>query len=487
MMHKTTSNPVLLAEESEQLAKRLVSCLPAATFEMETLAKLTGIKASRDIPSAAVECAYRPRMLLNPDFVAQYCQRDEHLFLLVMHELWHIILAHTRIYPRATMAHNIAFDAIINAALARQFPGAEYRGFFEVINAADQFPGCLLRPPEGWPHNPHYPDDVGPAGTKRILQRLYPSNNVDRWTPPLYEEILNLLRRDALEKAARGEAWIIQEPVLLGDHRPNGQHGSAADEEFLRDVLKRVVRSWPPPPSILGQRAAGGSLNDWYSILGVSTEEARRAFARLLRRALGPYQGRQQRRRRAPFVAVTGMSVMPNARDRMVPARRSLGVQGLLWNQPGIVNVRVPDVPSKAHVYLDVSGSMANLLPHLLGLLLPYVARGQIEVFQFSTVVEPMPLDELRQAKLNTTRGTDINCVLNHLLEPRKPAIKKALILTDGYTGSPADEVAHSFAGQSVKIHVVLPYESAWMSDLEPIATTMTVLPPIRPARSPWG
>ncbi len=74
--------------ESSDLVARLVACLPAATFEMETLCRLAGIKASRDIPSAAVECTYRPRLLLNPDFVGKYCERDEHLFLLVMHELF---------------------------------------------------------------------------------------------------------------------------------------------------------------------------------------------------------------------------------------------------------------------------------------------------------------------------------------------------------------------------------------------------------------
>ena len=83
-----------------------------------------------------------------------------------MHELWHVILAHTRLYPRPTGAHNIAFDAVINAGLAREFPGPEYRGFFEAVNPAETFPGLLLRPPEGWPQRPLYPD-AGPLGRSR--------------------------------------------------------------------------------------------------------------------------------------------------------------------------------------------------------------------------------------------------------------------------------------------------------------------------------
>jgi hypothetical protein len=387
------------------------------------------------------------------------------------------------------MAHNIAFDAIINAALARQFHQPEYRGFFDAINKSDEFPALLLRPPEGWPSNPQYLDDVGPAGTKRIMQRLYPPNNIDRWAPPLYEEILNLLRKDALEKAARGEAWLIEDPTLLGDHRDDGtgQDGVAVDDEFFRDVLKRVVKNWPPPSHVLGhQRGDGDKFGDWFSVLGNSTEEARRAFSRLLQRALGPRRGKQRRRTRAPLSTITGLSVMPNARDRMVPARRNLGIQGLLWNQPGIVKVRVPDVPSKANVYLDVSGSMVSLIPHLLGLVLPYVVKGQAEIFQFSTVVEEMPLEDLRKAKLRTTRGTDINCILRHLIETANPPIKRALVLTDGYTGVPHEDLARIIEERNIRIHVVLPDESHWMNDLENFAATMTVLPPIRPERSPW-
>jgi hypothetical protein len=144
---------------------------------METLVQLVGIEATREVPSAAVTCEGRPRLLLNPDFVAAHCARDEHLFLLVMHELWHVILAHTRLYPRATPAENIAFDAVINAGLCRQFPGPEYRGFFEALNPADAFPGCLLRPPEGWPHAPRIPRRVRgwPARTRGLLERLYPA------------------------------------------------------------------------------------------------------------------------------------------------------------------------------------------------------------------------------------------------------------------------------------------------------------------------
>jgi hypothetical protein len=467
--------------ESAELIARLLACIPAATFEMETLCRLAGIKASRAIPTAAVECVYRPRMLLNPDFVAKHCAGDEHLFLLVMHELWHIILAHTRLYPRATLAHNIAFDAIINAGLARQFNRPEYRGFFETLNPGDQFPGCLLRPPEGWPHDPQYPD-AGPPGTREIIQQLYPKDNASRWSAPLYEEILNLLRDYIRDQIAKGE--IILEPFLLGDHDNPANDSWAMDDPFMGDVIRRVTKSWPAPPFAVGRNGAGGAGADWAMVVGQSSEDARRAFVNVLKRCLGPRYGSMKRRARSPIPGMAGMNVLPNPRDRLASARQLLGVQGTLWGQPGIVRARLPETPSRSHIYLDVSGSMSQHLSPLLGLILPYVANGQALVYQFSTIVESLPLERLRPGKLRTTQGTDINCVLAHVLAA-KPSVRRVLILTDGYTGKPHLEYARQLAERGIRIYAVIPAETSWTHDLKGIARSLTILPPLRP-RSGW-
>ncbi|MDX2141482.1 MAG: VWA domain-containing protein [Chloroflexota bacterium] len=468
--------------ESDQLIGRLLSCLPAATFEMETFCRLAGIKASRRIPTAAVEVGHRSHMLLNPDFVNKYCKRDEHLFLLVMHELWHIILAHTRLYPRATMANNIAFDAIINAGLSRQFTGPEYRGFFEALNPADNFPSVLLRPPPGWPENPVYPD-VGPPGTRRVLERLYPRNNKARVAAPLYEEILALIKEDLKQKIERGE--VVIEPVLIGDHDSADGEAGVLDDPLMKEVLRRTTQAWPAPPFATRKRGDSVVFTDWFSAIGPSSEEARRVFSRVLQRALGPRTGKQKRKARVLLPGISGMNVLPNPRDRMVTARRRLGVQGVLYGQPGLIRARAPERPARSHVYLDVSGSMANLLPHLLGLLVPYAAKGYTNVFQFSNKVEPMPTDELKRGKIRTTQGTDINCVLRHLLE-NKPFARKALIVTDGYVGKPHPEYIRAIRERGIRIYVVLPAESAYKDDMTEIARSFTVLPRHSAKASPW-
>jgi Putative metallopeptidase domain len=458
--------------ESELLAQRLVSCLPAASFELETLCRLAGIAASRAVDTAAVTCEGRSRLLVNPDFVADHCRRDEHLFLLVMHELWHVILAHTRLWPRPTTNHNIAFDAVINAGLARQHPEPEYRGFFEALNPADAFPGVLLRPPPGWPAAPRYRRAGFPRGTDGIMRRLYPPPG-SPVREPHYEEILAVLDRG---DAAAGRTA----PFLLGDHSDRCADERALDDPLLGDVVRRIVARWPPPPFPLAGRDIGGAVQGWTAALAPPAEDVRRVFAGVLRRCLGPAPGGVVRRSRVDVAVVGGTGVWPNAADRLAPARRLLGAPATLWAQPATTPARVPERPASAHVYLDVSGSMTELLPRLLGLLVPFVADGRAAAWQFSTTVEPLPLAALRRGRLATTMGTSIDCVVEHLLA--HPAVRRAVVVTDGYVGVARADLARRVADTGIRVHAVLPAESAWTADVAALGAAVTVLPPLRPS-----
>jgi hypothetical protein len=129
---------------------------------------------------------------------------------------------------------------------------------------------------------------------------------------------------------------------------------------------------------------------------------------------------------------------------------------------------------------------MIQLIPHLLSLIMPYVVNGQADVFQFSTYVEHMSLEELRKAHLRTSGGTDINCVLIHALDA-KPHLRRALILTDGYTGVPRPDLANRATEQNLHIYAVLPAESASVAQLKGLVTAIIILPPLGRSRSPWN
>ena len=117
-------------------------------------------------------------------------------------------------------------------------------------------------------------------------------------------------------------------------------------------------------------------------------------------------------------------------------------------------------------------GQLGNLLPHLFGLLIPYAVRGDAVIYQFSNKVENVPLDQLRKGQVRSTMGTDINCVVRHLLDT-KPTARRALVLTDGYTGKPHPEYVRELKARGIRLHVVMPAESANRADLQDIARSI--------------
>ena len=480
---------VAAGRAAAETVARIVNCLPAASVEMETFCRLASIELVDEaspgprapvVRTAAVECAERPRLLLNAQFLREYCRRDEHLFLLVMHELWHVILGHTRLYPRADLADEIAFDAVINAGLARQFRGPEYLGFFDRLNPADSFPALLLRPPAGWPDEPVYPR-LGPAGTLRVLRQLYPPPEVPDAAIPSHAELVALI-------AAGPRGRKRSEPMLLGDHEAGPADGGSLDpgdaltraqralaDPLLADVLRRSVARWPKPPFPLGNPGRGGFPSVSDVLPAPAAEAARRAFARLLRRCLVEGPSRERRRTRVAVPVLGGPAPLPNARDRLAPARRSLGLPATLYAQPATAHAFQREQEGSAHVYLDVSGSMGELLPRLVGLLRPHALAGRAKVFQFSTTVWPLPAAELRRGLITSTGGTNINPVLEHALAAKR--VRRILVVTDGVTGLPHPRLAQQLRARRIEVHVVLPAESAHRQQLEGIAASVTVLP----------
>ena len=79
-------------------------------------------------------------------------------------------------------------------------------------------------------------------------------------------------------------------------------------------------------------------------------------------------------------------------------------------------------------IYLDVSGSVMQHLPKILGIL-----RGLREeitsAFEFSNRVHEVQFRALLQGQIHTTYGTDFNCIAESILERD---FDKAVVITDG-------------------------------------------------------
>jgi len=176
------------------IAERILDAFPSGSYGLLALLRLLDIVETAEVGTAAVECTSMPRLLINPQFVDVHAATPERLLMLVMHELHHVLLGHTRLFPRVTHADNVIFDAVINALLCRMFPKREHTSFFTDFYSDAHFPECLLRPPAGW--KPSSPAPIPPAlqgedmaDVQTVYRALYSETGAN------YQELYEALRR----------------------------------------------------------------------------------------------------------------------------------------------------------------------------------------------------------------------------------------------------------------------------------------------------
>ena len=125
------------------------------------------------------------------------------------------------------------------------------------------------------------------------------------------------------------------------------------------------MEGWPPPPFRIAGRDEGRSAENFWLRPDNPGSAFRKAFERALRKC-GIHAGRGPAvyRRQVTSSQRTVETVLPNARDRRIPALRSLLGHPPLFYRSELSErrprpLRVPVV----HLYLDVSGSMTACLP----------------------------------------------------------------------------------------------------------------------------
>ena len=409
------------------------------------------------MPTACVTCERRPVLRVNPRFVEQHCRTDAHLFLLVMHELHHVLLGHTRLFPRVTPAHNVAFDAVINALLCARFPEEAYTSFFTEQYGATKGALRLLAPPGRPP--------VEPARLAALHAALYAGRAT----------------ADEVFHAIASEVGTVAIPldVLLGSHGRGAQGGSATEggadwgtggpaDPAVVDAIRRIVEKWPPPEKPI----RGRSLADILKQLTVApAPRVDPAVLAATRRALLGAADRGKKDSRRVEGPRPALVPLPDPRDRRASVARSLGATPLLYRSTLLDPRGRGD--GATHVYLDVSGSMNPWLEDLyaaLGTLRRHVAS---DVHLFSTRVETVPLRALLEGLRPTTGGTEIACALEHALAGRA---RRVLVVTDGYVGRVREDLARAVARRGLEVRALLT-PSGWRRDLEPIAARIEELP----------
>jgi hypothetical protein len=423
---------------SDALRARVFDAFPVTQPAFRRLLALLDVEASDAVPTAAVTLGARSRLLINPAFVAARCETDHDLVMLVLHELFHVALGHTRLLPRVTPAQNWAFDCVINAQLCLTYPQPHWTALLRRCYAPDVFPEALLRPPVGWGKDQErwLP---GPAG--QVHRALYDDRSASY--TDLYA-LLTTVLAPGEGRTGEGEA--------LGRHRLLGDHGDHAEDCAPADVLREVrgiVAEWPMERRVSG-RDQGGALEQ----SAVAAANAHAAVVRTIRQALlsvadlGQGMRGPPAREPAPVPGLLPYAPRPQRADFV---RQALGSPALL--HAATVVADRPVRRERVHLYLDVSGSMDGCLPVLYAALRPLEGLLHPQVHLFSTVVHDLELPQLRRGVRVTSGGTDVAPVTAHLLAQR---IRRAVLLTDGWVGAVPAEHARSLSKRGARCAVVL-------------------------------
>lgn len=436
------------------LAERILDAFPSGAYALTALLRLLDVVETTAVPTAAVECRVQPRLLVNPEFVARHAPTPETLLMLVMHELHHVLLGHTTLFPRVTAQQNFVFDAVINGLVCRMFPGADHTRFFTGLYRADAFPECLLRPPPGWPDAEVTAPGIEalPPRRRRRAGELHRALYSDAGAS--YEEVFGALPRLLTDADVAG--------VTLLGHHGGGVPDGTLDRHapVLFEAVRSVAEQWPQPPEPI----RGRSLADLLETGRVEPRRPTRNRAALRRLILAVADLDRRGRVRQPTTTRTRTQTAIPTLDRRSVVLRALGHPPLLhaseadWRSPWRRGERV-------HVYLDVSGSMDAVKHALYGAALDCAHLLHPEVHLFSNRIADIGLAELRRGVCHSTGGTDIACVAEHMADHR---VRRAVLITDGWTGKP--EGRHRQTLERARIGVALLGATVRHSDLEPIA-----------------
>ncbi len=367
------------------------------------------IEESPDVPTASI--SYDGTLRYNPGFVAKHIACAEDLFCLVMHEIMHPMFGHF-VY-KGGQTENLAADMVINASISVLFPDASGCGSLFKKTYEPQGMEGLLRPLSRM-HDSRY---------GRLYDTFY---GYGRSGPRLSTgEVIQSLK----VLTPMNEACSI---VLLGSHgrdtstaRDSAGLGGLSAETLCR-IAEDLRRSAQSPKN---HRAGyGDSLYELFLEFIKTHLSIRKVL--LQKFATKRKVDRFKQSVHRPAIGVSPIPLHPSKRDFVLLAA---GIPPFHYHN------HVQRVAVKEHglaVYLDVSGSVNEHLPEIVGVLSGLKAE-LISIFLFSNKVVEIPFKTLLAGQVRTTYGTDFDCIADSILER---GFDKAVILTDGYASLAEDK-----------------------------------------------
>ena len=396
-------------------------------FAVRAVLKVLQVEFTETVPTLAVTCETRPRLLVNLAFLKKHCRTDQHVKAVICHEFLHVLLRHTERFAGFSPAEHVAFDAVINAIIHREL-GDDYSEFMSRYYAKEKGVRRLLRPPT---HTERTPD----FGSRSPLMRAW----VSLYNGLLIADDIADLARDVLDVKTVPSTGT----VLIGGH----DHTEFVGElpEVLQEALDQALKSmngcgiWRSPK----ERGVGANAYR-AAIPGVSegVQRWRRETLEVLRRHLVPDPKAVRHDTRPLHFTVPVLS--PGDRRATLRALWSPLLPEALWSTEQRLR------SGTAQVYLDVSGSMNAEMPLIIGLLARLGRFIHKPLWAFSNVVAKAEIVNGRLLA-DTTGGTSMACVLEHIAETRPAA---AVVVTDGYIETLSPGLLAGVRG--TRLHVIV-------------------------------
>ena len=391
------------AEYFHALYRELIEENP---FAVRAVLKVLQVEFTETVPTLAVTCETRPRLLVNLAFLKKHCRTDQHVKAVICHEFLHVLLRHTERFAGFSPAEHVAFDAVINAIIHREL-GDDYSEFMSRYYAKEKGVRRLLRPPTRTERTPDF-------GSRSPLMRAW----VSLYNGLLIADDIADLARDILDVKTVPSTGT----VLIGGH----DHTEFVGElpEVLQEALDQALKSMNGCGIWRSPNGRGVGANAYRTAIpGVSqgVQRWRRETLEVLRRHLVPDPKAVRHDTRPLHFTVPVLS--PGDRRATLRALWSPLLPEALWSTEQRLR------SGTAQVYLDVSGSMNAEMPLIIGLLARLGRFIHKPLWAFSNVVAKAEIVNGRLLA-DTTGGTSMACVLEHIAETRPAA---AVVVTDGY------------------------------------------------------
>ena len=396
-------------------------------FAVRAVLKVLQVEFTETVPTLAVTCETRPRLLVNLAFLKKHCRTDQHVKAVICHEFLHVLLRHTERIAGFSPAEHVAFDAVINAIIHREL-GDDYSEFMSRYYAKEKGVRRLLRPPTRTERTPDF-------GSRSPLMRAW----VSLYNGLLIADDIADLAKDVLDVKTVPSTGT----VLIGGHDQTEFVGELP--EVLQEALDQALKSmngcgiWRSPK----ERGVGANAYR-AAIPGVSegVQRWRRETLEVLRRHLVPDPKAVRHDTRPLHFTVPVLS--PGDRRATLRALWSPLLPEALWSTEQRLR------SGTAQVYLDVSGSMNAEMPLIIGLLARLGSFIHKPLWAFSNVVAKAEIVNGRLLA-DTTGGTSMACVLEHIAETRPAA---AVVVTDGYIETLSPGLLAGVRG--TRLHVIV-------------------------------